>query len=134
MCEKTKTKRDFGKLKRDNYFTTSLDRLMVISAAKTLLLGMFGFVKHNFANVFNRLDKETYFRMLKKLHREEINELGWICHLLQQTFNSSYNSMFKITSWAMDMVRRFVRFLTPNGPVESNANLKEDSGFLLFRG
>ena len=108
---------------------------MVISTAKTLLLGLFGSIKHNFVDVYDRLDKETYFRMLKKLHDEEINELAWMCHLFRQTFNLNCDTMIKITNWAVDEARRFVRFLTLNGPIDSKlASFKDDSGLLLLEG
>lgn len=108
---------------------------MVISTAKTLLLGLFGSIKHNFVDLYDRLDKETYFRLLKKFHDKEINELGWICHLFHQTFNSNCEKIIKITNWAIDEAMRFVRFLTLNGPIDSKlASFKDDSGLLLLEG
>lgn len=107
----------------------------MIKTAKTLLLGVIALVKHKHVNAFKRLDKQTYFLMLKKFFAEESNELAWINHFLHQIFKSNANKAIKIIQQIIDDVSHFVRFLTPNGFVECDENFsRENESFLWLRG
>lgn len=130
----TKTRRRVERLESDNNFTASLDRLMMASTAKTLLFGVIALVKHKFVDVFNRLDKKTYFRMLKQLCVEETNELAWISHFMRQIFNSNTKKVEKLIKQTIEGIGHFVCFLTPKGAVDWDDNIGGETSFRWLGG
>ena len=134
ICTKTKTTEIIEQLEGDTHFTASLDRLMMVRTAKTLLLGVIALVRHKFVVAFKRLDKKAYFQALKQLCAEETNELAWIRHFLHQHFYSGAKKALKIIIQTIEDVSCFVRLLTLNGVVEMRHNFSVETSFPWLRG
>ena len=133
---KTETTEIIVQLEGDTNFTASLDRLMMIRTAKTLLLGVIAFVRHKFVDAFKRLDKKAYFQALKQFCAEEKNELAWLRHFLHQHFYLGAKKALKIIKLAIEDVSCFVRLLTSNGVAELHHNFSGETSFpwLTIRG
>ena len=130
---KTEAKERIGPLESDTNFAALLERLMMVSTAKTLLLGVIAFVRNKFVHSFKRLDKKTYFHAFKQFCAEETNELAWLRHFLH---HSGAKKALKIIKQTIEDVSCFVRLLTQNGVVELSHNFSVEMGFpwLTIRG
>ena len=131
---KTEAKERIEPLESDTNFAASLDRLIMVSTAKTLLLGVIAFVRNKFVHSFKRLDKKTYFHAFKQFCAEETNELAWLRHFLHRNFYSGAKKALRIIIQTIENVSCFVRLSTQNGVVELSHNFSVEMGFPWLRG